>query len=1329
MSELDDALDALLGAPEKKGIDQHIIGEGDTAIDPDTFEIIENGERKKLRLGGVGGPELMQIDDKGTIKREELTGSETHRVVSQLIDEGNYTMPVFSGKQDAFGRELGDRINPETGESLRAKGLETGILQTTRYSSQQQADLAYLAEAERKIKFGEGKLDKWDAAGILLNAERQNKPFEPKPMAATPWEYAQNPGMYRGTEIVPGDRYFDNTAKGWLGLSGELGGEAVLSGLYGTMDMFSHALGNESGYGEAGNRALEWEQRFGPSTDFMDPFDAQGNWKLDSFGDYAKFIIGTGMTSLPQMGVTFGAMLAVPITGGASLAIPGLMYAGQTWDEMEDPNAGDIPTALLAGAAQGALDILGVGSIGMGKRLFSNPSVKKKILGEIMGKNPGITSDMAETILTKSVKRQLAAMSETYRDQLKKALTVRSLAGAYGIKVGTGMAGEAVTEAAQETIATIAAHGVENIDPEQFQRRIITAAIGGGFLGGAFSSVGFAGEAGYTYDALKSYETVQKEKLAAQQYKERDKEWQRANGEAGLTARDKKTAIQDTVEEAKSAGFNPETIDVDEEAQIQQNEEQKKGWIRKLRDYYKHRSIIPGSTQGPIDTLRGAFKGRGRILDTIFESWGNGRGHDGPNNEQYFQQKKGEYTSMVNNSVQDEAKWEATEVEISETINNKEVQSVWREVATLVNDGKASTYKEAYEQGTLKLPQEYEGKLDLILEKMEELDMMERQIAMDQGVDFTPGSFIDYRSVNPEVAEASRKALIDDLATDTGLNTADIDPLVERIIHDETALDNNTLLDDLLDGEMEWDAPDPIKQRLKDQKKAIQDALMDEKYDKYMSQDLYYKQEQRQTGAAAKKMFDEYYGADGSGLIAMLKLAHSKGEITDDEYNYLAWEFRDAVRIQANTYQTVNPNWRKTQNHMMFMSTLAILPLATISSLVETGTLTTDLTPQQIHQNLMPMASNLATEFKGWINGGATKIRMTGRADYTQSNFAKALNKNIGFEDTAASARARAEATANLGGQQKILDGFFKAIFLQPWTSVMRMTAAGMAGDVIYGWIQNIAWDAKHNDGKETVLGRESKEMLYELGLDPEKLMYIYDRGLWHKLYGQLGEKKTFNPNQSEAQQTEAEMMEQIRFAVRQFVNGRVALPTKTNRPKLYYDQRFRMFMHFTGFISAFSSEILPKLYKNLVRGTPGLKYQAFATLMSMLFISFLAGLLKDELKYGEPSPWLKDWKLFQRTLYSSGLLGVGERAYNLIDPLYSQRNEGVIGGVINRALGEAPALDYFANIGESAMHGFEGDTAKAVRSGSKAIPLLGPFYQRRRDLGDLIADVFDGDL
>ena len=1318
MAKIDDALESALG------VEQFNVAENLTLIDPDTLAVQQDDNEWKLRLKGAGGPETTQIDEQGTIKKGEAGGQLTHEEIAHLMREGNLSQVVKSGEEDPFGRQLGDVINPETGESLIRKGLESGVLSTSRYSSRSQSDLSYLGQAELEVKGLHGKLDAWDEAAMVINSNTPQRELVAKPTAANPMEFARygGPQAFSDVSVVQADRYYDNKSKSWLGMSGRVGLDALYEGGYGAMNMMSKAFSDGSGYGEAGLSALEVDRANQASTDFLNPFDQKGNWKLDSVGDYGRFIIGTAITSAPYMAVTMASMMAAPFTGFTSLSIPATLYAGNTWAEMdeEDRTVDNIPTAMLSGAAQGALDVLGVGSFQVGKRLFTNPTVKKKIIDEL-AEVRGIDKVDAENLLARETKRQLASMSEAYKTQLKKNLMVGRMSGMYAINLGVGAAGEAVTEASQELIGMVAARGWDETfnNQDELQRRLVTAAVGGGFLGFGFTAGGVATDIGTNYDALKSYEQTTAEQLETDRLHDLDKQWQTETGQGdGSRVRSKAEVIQHLTSEADANGFG--NANLEEMAGAQAKTEQGKGAYRKLRDYFKNRNFISGFTQGYIDTLRPEFGNRGRVMSGLFESWGSGRGLTGANAEEAFATNKAFFGMTTNNGVQDQARFKMSEKKISRIFRDPEVVKVLKDVAGKFNSGKYNTYADAYKASKLNLPTQYQGKLNEILAKAEELETMAFAVAKKTGKKYSPGSFYDYRPYDKDRMEREREALRDQIQKDTGLSGKEANDAIEQIILDDEVNSANVL--DQLAQDPTWDDPNVVGELVQSDLARVREAMSRPEYAHYKNDDLYYSQELLATDAARQMTDQNFGGREGNNVAAILQLAHKRGEINKDEMDYLAWEFNDAAKIRQNQYNMINPMWRKFQNNLMFMSTIAILPLATLSSLVETGVLKLGMSPEESHKLMKPLVKNLSGEFVNWMNWGANSVGLVNRQDLTQSNFTnKGLNKGLGFEDTSASARARQEASEGGGLSSQILDAFFKGIFLQPWTNTMRMTSAAMGGDVIFGWMNNVMYDVK--EGKETVLGRESKEALAELGIPVDDLVHL-SRKEFDASIERVGQ-----PVTREQLLEDNEAMQRIDAAIREglysFVIHRVAQPSKVNRPKLYYDPRFRMFFHFQGFISSFTSQILPKIYKNLVRGTPGLKYNAVSTILSMMLMAFLSQWLKDEVKYGEPSPWLNDWQKFQRVMYSSGLLGTAERAINLVHPLYSNRYEGPLETVFNRTTGEAPAVDYALSTFGSLTDIAQGDIDKGVRGAARSVPGLGPFYSARYELGEMAEDIF----
>ena len=1325
MSNIDDDLVNILGnksTPETN----YSVSDNITAIDADTFEVIDpdTGERKVVRLAGGSSPEQLQIDRSGSYKTAELGGAEAHALSASLAREGRFDEARFIGEKGAYDRQLGDLVNPE-GQSFTAEGLKSGFFDTSVHSSQAQVDAYQLGRIERRGNPDE--VTAFDLASDVLNGIKAQGALEAKPWAPNTVEYAKAPDAYQGAAIIPEGRWENNESKNWFSDSLELGGTSVLEGWYGTADLLATQLNfdPDNNWGDRQLEKLDYDRSQGASTAFLDPFDAQGDWKLDSFTDYYKFLVGNLAVSAPAMLNTFVATIAAPATGGLSFASPLSVYTGQNWAaQPEDKkNAG---LALIAGVGQTVLDRFGIGALGVGKNLFLNPTLKAQAISQI-AKSKGISEEAAEAVLTSASKRELAQASVIFRDHLGQQLLAKNLVRNAGVRTGFGAAGEGLTEAAQELIGAFAETGtgvLSDDDKEQLGRRLLTAGIAGSSLGGLISFTGAGAQSFGDLDAFKSYETIQKEKAADEKRKEDDKKWQVETGQGdGKQTRTRSKVVKDLTQEAASHGFIAENSNLEELAAPAIVLEKGKNAARKLKDYFKYRGIAAGLTQGGIDSLSPAFSERGRVSSGLFGAWGGHNGLIGATKDLAYRSTKAALGQFVNNGQQDQAKFKMSEEGISNLLRDEDVTATLKEIAAIWADptNSFSSFQEIYESGWVSniIPAKYESQIENILSKGQELEVFTMQGAEYEGTQYSPGSFYDWKPFDKDRIEYDRKAIAEIFEAE-GLNPQESQDLIDSILLSDDVDATNT---DLY-ADTGFDDESIYVNAGQDLKSKIRKALNSDAFKDYTSTDIFFAQEARASQVAHRKTSKDFFDRDGNNIAAILQLQHKLGEITQEEMAYLAKEFLDQMQIEKGEYHKTSAVQRKIENHLMFYSSTATLPLATVSSLVETAMINFGLTPEQMYNNMMPALKSVANEMGNWMNEGTTKINLTHRADMTTENFGKSLNKGLGYESSAAGARFRQEATGNRGWQQRILDGFFKAIFLGPWTNALRISAAGAGADVIHGWVQNIAFDIK--EGRETQIGRESRDALTELGINIDRLQMAIEADTYSTTIVSIAKKKgledVVDPNDPMAG-----FEDELRTALMSFVDGRVAHPTKTNRPKLYFDQRFRLFFHFQGFVSAFTSDILPKIYKNLVRGTPGLKYNAFMTIGSLLALGFLSQLMKDEIKYGEPSPWLEDWKLFQRALYSSGLLGVGERAINLAAPLYNERSSGPGSWIFNRAIDEAPALGYLGGIAEAGTKIAGGDVETGVRQGSKAIPGLGPFYGVRSDLGELAKDIFGG--
>ena len=220
------------------------------------------------------------------------------------------------------------------------------------------------------------------------------------------------------------------------------------------------------------------------------------DWKdVNGFQSGVAFIANNAAMSLPYMintaAATVAGTLAAPVVGtglavAGAIAVSSAVYAGQTWNEMEETADGkgkNAAVALTAGLVQGSLDRLGIGAI-TGKVLPQN--ITKEAIKKIMA--TGVSREAAEATLANATKAELAGF---LKDSAK--LAGAKIAAAEGTKAFLkSAAAEGVTEVLQEATAYVAATqgSDKEFEWEELNERLVAAAIAGSTLGGAFSVPG-----------------------------------------------------------------------------------------------------------------------------------------------------------------------------------------------------------------------------------------------------------------------------------------------------------------------------------------------------------------------------------------------------------------------------------------------------------------------------------------------------------------------------------------------------------------------------------------------------------------------------------------------------------------------------------------------------------------------------------------------------------------------------------------------------------------------------------------------------------------------
>jgi hypothetical protein len=409
---------------------------------------------------------------------------------------------------------------------------------------------------------------------------------------------------------------------------------------------------------------------------------------------------------------------------------------------------------------------------------------------------------------------------------------------------------------------------------------------------------------------------------------------------------------------------------------------------------------------------------------------------------------------------------------------------------------------------------------------------------------------------------------------------------------------------------------------------------------------------------------------------------------------------QDYLDAESGNYKRIqNQTLVKIQKNLGIWTTIAGLPLATISSIVELMITVLGVPKQLIFKQIGSAAKEMSQALWETI----TDPRWNGTNRQLAKEKRQAKIKELGYFDWDVGAAQTTGATENTHASRHLLDKYFKVIGLQQWTDYTRSIRASIADDYILNHL-SIIQEQRTTGSLYTNEVQESEEHLRNIGINIDRLIEL------NSIQGRQW---------SEAEMKEFdEMMLEAQF---NFVNMAIALPDTANRPLFYQNQHLALFTQFQGFISTFTANQIPRMWgEYAARGTPAVKYNVFAVMSTMLLMGFVSQYLKDLLKYGEPSPYLDDMEKYQRALGASGLMGTGERVVNFIYPIYESSSDNPAEWFFNTISGEAAALSNVSRVYGGAGKIIEGETSRGVYDLLKTAPLLGPFNQLNRTLASV---------
>ena len=1305
-------------------------GIGDTTwrfLDGDTIKDSETGE--SVRLRGINTRETAKFLSDSGFKQGEAGGDAATAYIWDLAQKHGFNRVIRSGEEGEYGRSLGDLVN-EDGHSFVDTLLKTGVASPWHFSDK--GDVAISSwgmAAEAGKKPDEPKSDWENARQAIYEAETEQYgglPVE-KLMAFDAAEYNANPDLYMGMKIVNKGADYEGRSRTPFGTGFDTG----FATLYKSLNRFGEAMANRAGADEmeasfAADAAVNQQYINALPTVKMDVTEI--DWT--SFDEVTTGMMGMLGTSLPFMGATIAGMAAAPVTSGTSLALPMSMYTGMVLDSMEGPVADkNLGVAMAAGTSMMMLDRLGLKGLVSPKLLITKEG-RETVIDAIAKKNyshlsPAMAKAAASQELLSFSKKQMLTFVDDAKEftagQLQKGHLFRE-----GVKrLSQATASEGVTEALQElteyTAAVIGSEKEWNYD--EIEHRMTNAIVAGGLMGTGFATPGLAAQVGGWKTAADPYleddgrsDSINKnisDELAADN-----------NGEVPtIDEFNIANAVEASEAKAKGAGFSytNEVIDINERAD---EHVPPSTTLEHVQAFMKSPMVaLRASMNQSISLLKGKSKSAVALGDIIGTP--NDRVLAGVNMLQDSQQTVGAFTSMGRAPEQVEASFKAPasmsskqrSAYVSElgTRFMRQVLQPASESKKPLDWSKADADLVEHKEALLKWNEELQEKT----EKMRTIMNETRALSGEAPIKRLSNWAYRHKSFRREQIAKDKDVFSNLLMKEYRMSRADADAITDNIINNESV---NTF----------GDAFDLTKVDIKPSSSKIRELNISDKsaFDSFLEQNIFKNMDDAVRETARFKSHRTYLGKDMSHVNLMLKKVNEelRKSMSEDDArkatNKFAFDIRNIVNAISGNYKPIlNQNIKQLQKYTTLLTALQGLSNAAISSVVEMPMLVQGVPREVIVKNAASSGylfgsaigaylRNLQTitraakpreEMQTFLDKKLEEVRSKGNNDprflfYTNM---KGMLKEAGFtsQETGAATTTGVQETNEL--TQGLADAFFKANFLHDQQDMHRMVRMSFFNDFLVDKLDTI----KKGEGKPDTRGvAEAKMMLRELGIPVNVMTKLGDK------LKDLKEGESLS--EIDAQQYKREFLN----GASNFVNQAAPLPSAVNRPLFYSDPHYALLTQFNGFTSTFTANQLPRLWNQLKgNGTLGLQYGTVAAMSNMLLFAFLSQGLKDELKYGESSPYLTDNQKIQRAIYSSGLLGTTERVIgsNFLFPLYGSDTHGTTDFIWENVAGEAAASGTIGRMYNMLAAGAEDDGAKFERNFYGSLPFIAPYKHR----------------
>ena len=1291
-----------------------------TFVDVDTLK--RDGER--LRLANLSGPEVQHIDEGGNIKQGEWGGNQLTDEISRLAQEGNYDTITEQGR-GFYGRSLVE-LQDERGEDIGNRAIYEGIVDPKDFNSTRQQDIADIGAFSRA--FNEPKDDMWQASRDRLNENARKytmsrvDPYTGKRSVAFK-DIALNEEQLGRDQAAVGEgtfgRFKDDQveyrhsgmditgiANNAFGAGWDRGLNSIESSFYGAASVLGDIVGSDElyKYGQIMSGGAEYgNENLGRIV---------GSYKdVKDWTGAGKFIAGMAGQSLPYLVGLFGtagAGAAIGSIGGVAATIagttvglgsPSLIYAGEIYNGMEGTmNERNVAHAIAGGLAAASLDRLGMRGILKPSDLLKSDGIEQ--VAKAYAKKHDIDIEVArETVQTAfdSGKKELVqAVGAGAKLKIGKGLVAQNFANNFG----RGALIEGLTEVGQEGIiygAQVTGSNKEG-DWGEAGDVLVNAAIGGAILGGGISGVGG------TTKSIGNFQQHQRD--------------------LGISDGDQVGDFypgtnESNFEEAYLDGIgkysDKAVADMDNEyvkgreADLFKN----KGFFQTAKELpgryaQKFGSIIEGRWKDKISPE--AKKTLFSILDTVAPS--NVSHMAGVNMGKMKMMLAGRLKRggeiLMNEAIQ------LSGLTLDMDLSSKQ------KAATMAGQklAKFMKVKEGIKNGThtwADVDVDMQGNLrqwNAIAKKMNVLTDTLRKVVVNQSqeqighqsnyfanavkldkemVRSNKAAFIEmgqkYLKLNPKEALSFYNSIVDAPA---GYNSAQLH---------ELGFKNRTISPNLLEKTANLKDYVGIDQFVDPNKFA--------QLQNFIEQDINF--------AIDKKIL----GTNNQHINGALTLL--KNQMGDQWDPRIATWVKDSIAAGRNDYRPIqNKALASAQANITFFNTTTQLDTSLFASIPELATIMLGSSGKENGKLIAGAARAVGANFmKKYRKNRAKIVKNSGYSEQDLNDSVEDFYR-YAYDHGAQSAVAQVDIDLGEGKgkrfRSKFTSAFFKVNLLAPFTDATRIARLSMANDAIFSDldIMNTVYFNQKKSGGITNYSADAYGRLRDLNVDPEKMAEDYT-AIIHGMPGDV-KNKSQEAIYKHIKDNHPEFLDQMDNARKSYVDAALANPNPVDRPLWYSDPHFRLFTQYQGFLSTFTSHILPRVWKNVKSSNPAARYNAIAVASTMLLLGFMGQELKDEFKRDGMTPQgLTQGGFYQRGITASGLVGTGERVLNLAHPLYGRATANPYELALNEA---GPTTGTIGKIGSLLEALVNGDDVRAAVYGKKLTPGSGVYDAWKHGLG-----------